>query len=94
MSGNLRAFESVIRFMKEMGIGYGSVNHPVDYDPVCGYTGIIGDICPNCGRAEDGRAFERIRRITGYLVGATDRFNNAKKAEEQDRVKHDAIVKG
>ncbi len=36
----------------------------------------------------EGVKFERIRRITGYLVGTTDRFNNAKKAEEQDRVKH------
>ena len=47
---NLEAFESVIRCMKECGIGYGSVNHPVDRDPVCGYTGIIGDVCPQCGR--------------------------------------------
>ena len=36
-----------------------------------------------------GSPFERIRRITGYLVGTTDRFNNAKRAEEQDRVKHE-----
>ena len=36
----------------------------------------------------EGVGFERIRRITGYLVGTTDRFNNAKRAEEQDRVKH------
>lgn len=76
--------------MKECGIGYGSINHPVDRDPECGYTGIIGDTCPKCGRSEcDGQhSFERIRRITGYLVGTVDRFNNAKKAEVQDRVKH------
>ena len=181
---NIDAFESVIRCMKEAGIGYGSVNHPVDRDPVCGYNGIIGDVCPRCGRhagegvpieklAElrkkyttcrttriwstergarrqrlytfkgalhgglppvglfaiwnidftrlrgrtagggqrnrrkiyvteikektvkdstvligEGRDFERIRRITGYLVGTTDRWNNAKRAEERDRVKH------
>ncbi len=47
---NLDAFESVIRYMKEAGIGYGSVNHPVDRDPVCGYNGIIDDVCPRCGR--------------------------------------------
>lgn len=47
---NIDAFESVIRCMKEAGIGYGSVNHPVDRDPVCGYTGVIGDECPRCGR--------------------------------------------
>ncbi len=49
---NLEAFESVIRYMKEAGIGYGSVNHPVDRDPVCGYNGIIDDVCPRCGRRE------------------------------------------
>ena len=86
---NLEAFEQVIRKMKECGIGYGSVNHPVDRDPVCGFSGIIGDQCPGCGRTEaDGVPFERIRRITGYLVGTLDRFNNAKRAEEHDRVKH------
>ncbi len=47
---NIDAFESVIRCMKEAGIGYGSVNHPVDRDPVCGYNGIIDDVCPRCGR--------------------------------------------
>lgn len=87
-SKNLPAFESIIRYMKECGIGYGSVNHPVDRDPVCGYTGIIDDVCPGCGRAEDGEKFQRIRRITGYLVGTTDRFNDAKAQEEKDRVKH------
>ncbi len=87
---NLTAFEKVVRCMKESGIGYGSINHPVDRDPVCGYTGIIGDVCPKCGRREDEhlQGFDRIRRITGYLVGTVDRFNNAKQAEEKDRVKH------
>ena len=88
---NLEAFEQVVRCMKEEGVGYGSINHPVDRDPVCGYTGIIGDYCPKCGRKieKEGSGVERIRRITGYLVGTLDRFNNAKKAEEHDRVKHD-----
>lgn len=86
---NLDAFEAVVRCMKENNIGYGAINHPVDRDPVCGFTGIIGDSCPKCGRTEeDGQPFERIRRITGYLVGTLDRFNNAKRAEEHDRVKH------
>ena len=85
---NLEAFEKIVRVMKESGIGYGSINHPVDRDPVCGYNGIIGDTCPNCGRSEEDRPFERIRRITGYLVGTLDRFNNAKRSEERDRVKH------
>lgn len=91
---NLDAFEAVVRHMKEAGIGYGSVNHPVDRDPVCGYNGIIGDVCPKCGRAEsDGVAFERIRRITGYLVGTMDRWNDAKTAEEADRVKHSVMTR-
>ena len=87
---NVAAFEKVIRCMKEAGIGYGSVNHPVDRDPCCGFTGIIGDSCPQCGRTEHSGdvGFERIRRITGYLVGTLDRFNDAKRAEEHDRVKH------
>ena len=88
VSKNLEAFEKIIRCMKECGIGYGSINHPVDRDPVCGYNGIIGDTCPCCGRTEEEGKFERIRRITGYLVGTLDRFNNAKRAEEKDRVKH------
>ena len=88
---NLDAFESVVRYMKELGIGYGSISHPIDRDPVCGYNGVIGDECPKCHRREvDGPiGFERIRRITGYLVGTLDRFNDAKRAEERDRVKHD-----
>lgn len=79
-----------MRCMKEAGIGYGSINHPIDRDPVCGYNGIIDNVCPKCGRKEgDGNQnFERIRRITGYLVGTVDRFNNAKRAEVNDRVKH------
>jgi anaerobic ribonucleoside-triphosphate reductase len=85
---NLSAFEKIIRAMKEAGVGYGSINHPVDRDPVCGYTGIIGDTCPACGREEKDEKFERIRRITGYLAGTLDRFNNAKKAEVRDRVSH------
>lgn len=85
---NLSAFEKVVRYMKESGIGYGSINHPVDRDPCCGFTGIIGDSCPMCGRTEKDSDFERIRRITGYLVGTLDRFNNAKRSEEHDRVKH------
>ena len=98
---NLEAFEAVIRAMYENDIGYGSINHPVDRDPACGYTGVIKDVCPNhsCRREEgkaspitgegEGVAFERIRRITGYLVGDLQtRWNDAKLAEERDRIKH------
>lgn len=88
---NTEAFEQIIRYMKECGIGYGSINHPVDRDPVCGYTGIIDNVCPKCGRSAEehgSQGIERIRRITGYLVGTMDRFNDAKRAEVEDRVKH------
>lgn len=61
---NLEAFESVIRFMKEQGIGYGSVNHPVDRDPICGYTGVIDDVCPRCGRREgEGVSIEKLNEL-------------------------------
>lgn len=62
-SKNLEAFEKIIRHMKECGIGYGSINHPVDRDPVCGYNGIIGDICPKCGRRHRFTESETIDRI-------------------------------
>ncbi len=89
MADNIEAFERIIRHMAAAGVGYGSVNHPLDRDPACGYRGIIGDVCPKCGRRESqGPRFERIRRITGYLVGTLDRFNNGKRAEVRDRVKH------
>lgn len=53
---NLDAFERIVRLMKENNMGYAAINHPVDRDPVCGYTGIIGDVCPGCGR----RAYEGV----------------------------------
>ncbi|MDR0398023.1 MAG: anaerobic ribonucleoside triphosphate reductase [Candidatus Nomurabacteria bacterium] len=90
-SQNIEAFESVIRGMHDAGIGFGSINHPVDRDPECGFSGIIvGSICPSCGREEhEGEyGFERLRRITGYLVGSLERWNDAKQAEEKARVKH------
>lgn len=63
---NVDAFESVIRTMKEAGIGYGAVNHPVDRDPVCGYVGVINDVCPGCGRKEfEGVPMEKITTPVG-----------------------------
>lgn len=64
---NLEAFEAIIRCMKESGVGYGSVNHPVDRDPVCGYTGVIGDTCPRCGRHDgEGVDPEVLKKLKGY----------------------------
>ena len=61
---NVEAFEAVVRCMHDFGIGYGSINHPVDRDPVCGYVGIIGDVCPRCGRREGEEIpFERVQEL-------------------------------
>ncbi len=60
---NLDAFEQIVRFMKEQGIGYGAINHPIDRDPCCGFTGIINDECPRCHRREEEVVVERIRRV-------------------------------
>ena len=65
-ASNIDAFESVIRVMKEAGIGYGAINHPVDRDPVCGYVGVINDVCPGCGRHEfEGVPMEKITAPEG-----------------------------
>ena len=95
-SQNLDAFEKVVHAMRQAGVGYGAINHPIDSDPQCGFYGFInGEICPKCGRKETpDEPFERVRRITGYLVGTLDRFNNAKRAEVRDRVAHNVFECG
>ena len=58
---NVDAFETVVRIMHDNDIGYGAINHPVDRDPVCGYVGVIKDVCPRCGRHEgEGIEMEKI----------------------------------
>lgn len=66
MAKNPKAFEQIVRYMGKAGIGYGAINHPVDRDPVCGYVGVIGDVCPRCGRRE-GEAIspERLKELQG-----------------------------
>jgi ribonucleoside-triphosphate reductase len=61
---NLEAFEKIVLAMNDAGIGYGSINHPVDRDPVCGFVGVIDDVCPRCGR-HDGEAIapERLNEL-------------------------------
>lgn len=88
---NIPAFMAIVKAMKDAGIGYGAINHPVDRHILCGYTGIIDDICPGCSFHVEDEEVERIRRITGYLVGTTERWNNGKQAEERDRVKHSIV---
>lgn len=81
---NVKAILKIVKVMKDEGIGYGSINHPVDTCKRCGYKGVIYDKCPVC-RSEN---ILRMRRITGYLTGDLSSWNSAKRAEEHDRVKH------
>ena len=63
-SKNLEAFEKIVIAMHDAGIGYGSINHPVDRDPVCGFVGVIDDVCPRCGRHEgEAIAPERLKEL-------------------------------
>ena len=87
---NLEAFEQVVRFMKECGIGYGSINHPVDRDPICGYTGIIGETCPRCGRkAGEGVPLEKLHKLGLYKhLNAQTLGYPGDPAEEADRMEN------
>ena len=81
---NVRAIAKIVKVMHDEGIGYGSINHPVDTCHNCGYKGVIFDKCPVC----QSENILRMRRITGYLTGDLSSWNSAKRAEEKDRVKH------
>jgi ribonucleoside-triphosphate reductase len=88
-SKNLAAFEKVVRYMHDKGIGYGAINHPVDRDPICGYTGIIDDVCPRCGRREGEPMTEEMwRKIKGYASAPNSTTCGAcgDPEEESDRV--------
>ena len=81
---NIKAVAKIVKVMHDEGIGYGSINHPVDTCHACGYKGVIYDKCPVC----QSENILRMRRITGYLTGDLNSWNSAKRAEEKDRVKH------
>ncbi len=81
---NIKAIAKIVKVMHDEGIGYGSLNHPVDTCHNCGYKGVIYDKCPIC----NSENILRMRRITGYLTGDLNSWNSAKRAEEHDRVKH------
>ena len=81
---NVRAIAKIVKVMHDEGVGYGSINHPVDTCHKCGYKGVIYDKCPVC----QSENILRMRRITGYLTGDLSSWNSAKRAEEHDRVKH------
>jgi len=81
---NTKAILKLVKAMYDEGIGYGSINHPVDTCLDCGYRGVIYGKCPVCASEH----ISRMRRITGYLTGSLETWNSAKRAEEKDRVKH------
>ena len=85
---NLEAFEAVVRAMKEAGIGYGAINHPIDRDPVCGYTGIIGEVCPRCGRREgEGVPLSKLQKLGLYKnYNSTTLGYHGDPNEEADRL--------
>lgn len=91
VSKNTQALDVLVKSMATNDFGYGSINHPVDRCTDCGYTGIIDNECPSCHNT-DQASIERIRRITGYLVGDMKKWNSAKRAEESQRVKHQTGV--
>ena len=85
---NPEAMAKLLDAMRAYSIGYGAFNVPLDHCEDCHLDGYIpDDICPNCG----GTHILRMRRITGYLA-YLDRFNDGKRAEEKDRVKHDTTA--
>ncbi|AGK52343.1 anaerobic ribonucleoside triphosphate reductase [Bacillus sp. 1NLA3E] len=86
-SKNIDALDTIVKAMQKYGVGYGSINHPVDRCLDCNHKGIIENECPKCGNHEESK-IERIRRITGYLVGSLDKWNSSKRSEERDRVHH------
>lgn len=87
LSKNIPALDKLVKAMADSNMGYGSINHPVDRCKACGHTGIIDTACPICEN-DDEFKIDRIRRITGYLVGDKSKWNSAKFAEEKERVRH------
>ena len=92
---NLEAFEKIVRHMHDAGIGYGAINHPVDYDSVCGYVGIIDDVCPRCGRREGEPMTEEMwQKIKGYASApnAATCGTCGNPLEEADRISNDLDI--
>lgn len=86
---NLKAFKKVVKYMHDKNAGYFAINHPVDRDSVCGYVGIINDVCPRCGRREgEPMTMEMWNKLHGYMgAGNADTLGACgNPEEEQDRV--------
>ena len=83
---NPEVISNVVDMMDKLNIGYGSVNHNRNRCMECGYENADAklDVCPKCG----SQHIDKLQRITGYLVGTTDRWNQGKLAELNDRVTH------
>ena len=83
---NEESIMQIVDLLDQYNMGYGSVNHNRNHCPRCGYENADQntDTCPKCGTK-----FETIQRITGYLVGTTDRWNSGKLAELHDRIVHE-----
>ncbi len=84
---NVQAVKDIVALMDKYNVGYGSVNHNRNRCLDCGYEDASKnlEVCPCCG----GNHIDKLQRITGYLVGTTDRWNSGKLAELNDRVTHD-----
>ena len=88
---NLDAVEAIVNYAMDKDIPYFAINVPNDMCMECGYTGVIGDECPECGAGED--SIHRLRRVTGYITGDyKTAFNKGKQQEVQMRVKHDKTL--
>lgn len=86
---NLKAFKKVVKYMHDKNAGYFAINHPVDRDSVCGYVGIINDVCPRCGRRDgEPMTMEMWNKLHGYMgAGNADTLGACgNPEEEQDRV--------
>jgi ribonucleoside-triphosphate reductase len=87
---NIDALETIVNYAMDKDIPYFALNVPNDLCQNCGYTGLIDDVCPQCG----GDQIQRLRRVTGYLTGNyTTAFNKGKQAEVRDRYKHSRKLK-
>lgn len=86
-ASNVEAFETVIRYMMDRGMGYCSINHPIDRDPVCGYTGVINDVCPRCGRREgEGITLKKLREIEKMYNIKTEGYFKPEMPEEVEAI--------
>lgn len=87
LSPNIDAFETIVTAMADADMGYFSINHPVDRDPVCGYVGIIGDTCPRCGRHDgEGLPLSQLKKVQGYSPDPKYARVHATRQEENDTI--------